>query len=850
MSKAKKIVKPQKVKEGFLSNFDLESILPQKYHILAVVLIIFILFLAFLSPMYFGGKTFQSGDIIATKSMQPYIEKDRDGFSLWNPHIFCGMPAYGIGTTFPWFNLIATVFTFFRDIFTSFFAVEYSQWSFYLILLGITSFFFMRYVTKNTLVSLFTGVATAFSTGIIVFLFIGHVTKLTSLCFYPLLFLILYRFQEKIKIIDFLFLVIVMQLLIQGFHVQIIFYTVFAVGIYYLYYFIRSLVKKENEKRNNLLKSAGLFAFASIIAILISADNLTQIYEYTPYSTRGTVGILESTTGKTEQSESDFYDYHTNWSFSPGEVLTFIIPSYYGFGNVKYQGPLTKNQEVEVNTYFGQMPFVDVAMYMGVLVFFFALFAIFTRWKEPMVQFLTILSAVALLISFGKTFPVLFDILFYNLPYFDKFRVPSMILVLVQLSMPVLAGLGIMKVISLRNEPDAKAMNLLKYGAYIFTGFFVLGILLGGSLSTWFTERINDYAAGVEKARPQLAQQYRALSEFASGMFTGDFLVAFAFSALAFWGSVVYVGRKISSDILITGIILLTVIDLWRIDSRGAKYSDSPDIQNMFSTPDYITAIKNQKEDEPFRMLNMKQDGSLGSFNQNSNFNAYFLVEDFYGYSGIKPRAYQDLMDVVGPFNETLWRMLNVKYLIFDRQAPLPGLSPIYSGEKSFVYKNENVLPRVYLVDSVALLPNIDVLKMIKENSFDPKTVAYVHETKPDVEKPDSTAYVKILHYSDENTKAEVNASGNNFVFFGNTYMPAGWKALLNNEEVDIHRTNHGFMGVVVTKGKHTLEFVYAPSSFYMAKYLVLILSSVVMLGMITTSFFEFRKNKLQGKSK
>lgn len=844
MAKAKKMVKPQKSQDGFLSNFNLENILPQKYHLLAVILVIFILFLAFLSPMYFGGKTFQSGDIIATKAMQTYIEKDRDGFSLWNPLIFCGMPAYGIGTTFPWFNIIASVFTFFRDVFTSFFAIEYTQWTFYLIILGITSFFFMRYITKNTLVSVFTAVATAFSTGIIVFLFIGHVTKLTSLCFYPLLFLILYKFQEKIKLIDFLFLVIVMQLLIQGFHVQIIFYIVLAVAIYYIYYFIRSVVKKENEKRNGLLKSAGLFTLASVIAILISADNLTQIYEYTPYSTRGTVGILEATTGKAEQSASDFYEYHTNWSFSPGEVLTFIIPSYYGFGNVKYKGPLTNNQEVEVNTYFGQMPFVDVAMYMGVLVFFLALFAIFTRWKEPLVQFLTILTFISLLISFGKTFPILFDLLFYYLPYFDKFRVPSMILVIVQMSMPVLAGLGIMKIITLRNEPDKKAMNLLKYSAYFFTGVFVLSVLLSGTLNSWFTERINDYAASVERARPQLAQQYRALAEFSAGMFTGDFMLAFAFSALAFWGGVIYTGKKISADILVFGIIVLTLIDLWRIDSRGAKYIDSPDIQNMFTPPDYVTAIQSQKDTEPFRLLNLKQDGSLGSFNQNSSYNAYFLMEDFYGYSGIKPRAYQDLMDVIGPFNETLWRMLNVKYLIFDRQAPMPGLSPILTNEKSYVYKNENALPRVYLVDSVALLPNIDVLNMIKENSFDPKSVAFLHDKSITVDKPDSTAYVKILFYDDEHTKAEVNSSGNNFLFFGNTYMPAGWKAFINDEEVEIHRTNHGFMGIVVPKGKHTVEFLYSPNSFYLSKYLVLILSSLVMLGVVLSIYFEFRKKQ------
>src|SRR5690606_6564155 len=142
---------------------------------------------------------------------------------------------------------------------------------------------------------------------------------------------------------------------------------------------------------------------------------------------------------------------------------------YYGFGNSTYKGPLTNNQPVEVNTYFGQMPFVDVAMYMGILVFVLGLFAVFTEWKNPFVQFLTILSGVALIISFGKNFPVLFDLLFYTLPYFNKFRVSSMILVLVQLSFPVLAGFGLMKIISLRNEKDQKLIKIVKNLAIIFS---------------------------------------------------------------------------------------------------------------------------------------------------------------------------------------------------------------------------------------------------------------------------------------------------------------------------------------------------------------------------------------------
>ncbi|HPO57009.1 MAG TPA: YfhO family protein [Ignavibacteriaceae bacterium] len=844
MAKKKSVTKSAVQSNSFLASFDLEKILPQKYHLLAVFLVIVILFLIFLNPMYFGGKTFQSGDILTSKSLIPYVEKDRDGFSLWNPHLFLGLPAYAMGTTFPWFNIIALVFTEIRDFFTSLFSVDYTRWSFYLILLAFSSFTFMRYLTKNTLVSLFTALATAFSTGIIVFLFIGHVTKLTSLAWYPLVFLFILKFQEKIKLIDFLLLIIVLQLFIQGFHVQIIFYTLFAIGVYYIYFFLRYLVAKQKDKITSLIKSGLLLTAAIVVALLISADNFTQIWEYTPYSTRGTVGILEATQEPTTKSESDFYEYHTSWSFSPEEVMTFIIPSFYGFGNVTYKGPLSNEQDVEVNTYFGQMPFVDVAMYMGVLVFFLALFGAFAGWKDPMIRFLSILTLISLIISFGKNFSVLFDLMFYYFPYFDKFRVPSMILVLVQLSVPVLAGLGLFKIINLLREKDEKLIKVLKYTAYAAIGIFALSILLSGVVSSWFESRVADFAASLPPQRQQMAQQYNALAPFMADMFIGDMILAFAFTALFFGGSLLYLNRKISSDVLVLIAIVMVVIDLWRIDSRGARYHENPDIQAMFNKPDYVAAIESQKDTAPFRMLNLKQDGSLGSFNQNSNFNAYFLLEDFYGYSGIKPRSFQDMMDVIGPANPTLWNMANVKYIVTDAKQGIPGMTPVFSNDKTTLWKNDSVLPRLFLVDTVVTARNIDVLNMIKDNSFNPKNKAYIHEGTIKVDTPDSTAFVKITKYTDEIITADVKTTGNNFLVFSTTYIPTGWKATIDGAEAIIHRVNHGFMGITIPSGTHKVQFTYAPSSFFLTEYFVLIVSSLVILGVLLSVAPHLKKKK------
>jgi hypothetical protein len=296
----------------------------------------------------------------------------------------------------------------------------------------------------------------------------------------------------------------------------------------------------------------------------------------------------------------------------------------------------------------------------------------------------------------------------------------------------------------------------------------------------------------------------------------------------------------------VVAVIIITVIDLWRIDARGAQYIETPQLENIFVEPDYISVVKNQNDKNPFRILNIKQDGSYGSFNRNSNFNAYFLIEDLHGYSAIKPRAYQDYMDVVGPVNETLWRMLNVKYIIAGQAIPsdqFTGLKLISSTGKSFIYENINSLPRAYFVNRVEQKKGIEILNSVKSNSFDPKEVVYLQDQKLNIDSIDSTVYANIIKYTDENIELNLKASGNNFLFVGNTFAK-GWKAFIDGNETEIYRANHGYFGIIVPEGEHIVLISYAPDSFYISKYVALILSSLVIIGLVITLVSSFRKKE------
>ena len=837
-AKEKKTAKTnKKSNDTFLSNFSLDKIIPNKFQTLFLLLIILVIFLLFYSPLYFGGKTFQSGDIITAESSKTYVENHQGGYTLWNPYIFTGMPAYALATGYKWFNLIYVVVNTVRNIFSAPFNIDYAKWTFYLLALAYTMFFFMISRTKNRMVSLFTSLVTSFSTGIVVFLYIGHVTKLTAIWVFPVLLLLLLNFQKKIKLLDVMLLLFFMPVMFLGWHVQIIFYIFFAVMIYFIYYLLRAIKIKDNFLLKQLLKSAAIFLVAVIIGLGIQSDNFTQVWEYSPYSTRGTESVVDKQSGNTKKTETDFYDYATNWSFSPGEVLTWIVPSYYGFGKSVYNGPLSQNQDVEVNTYFGQMPFVDVAMYMGVIVFFLAIFSMIINWKDPLVRYLTILAAIATLISFGRTFPLFYDLMFHYFPFFDKFRVPSMILILVQLSFPILAGLGIAKLISLKNENDKKFDNLVKNIFLGLTIIFILTLLLASPIKSWFIGRIMESG--------EKGNQLQQLHDYMAEMFLTDARLAFFFSAAVFGLMFAYLKSFVSRDLMITAIIVLSLIDIFRINHRGETLKENTDIQQLFQKPEYVSAVESLNDKSTFRILNLKQDGSLGSVQQNSNYNAYFLLQDLYGYSGIKPRAYQDYMDVLGsPANPTLWRMTNTKYIILDKPINFPGLVPVYSGNKTYVYENQNALPRAYFVDTVQKASAIEILNKVKNNQFDPKKIAFVEDAEIKVDKPDSTASVQIEKYGDENIYLNVNATGNNFLFLGDTYVGKGWKAYVDGNEVPIYRANHNFRGVIVPKGNHKIHFEYLPESFVITKNVSLVLSSLVVLGLLFAVGMNFRKKK------
>ncbi|MFZ1979103.1 MAG: hypothetical protein WAV76_14205, partial [Bacteroidota bacterium] len=462
-------------------------LIPNKYQHPAAIAIIYISILIFFHAMVFDGKVYQSSDSLPVWETFMKEVQQEGSIALWNPYLFCGMPGYA-ALMYPVvqsFDITTHVWEWVgRDKLSFLFLKERSSGSsliFYLVY-GIGMYLLAYRFFKRKSIAVLIALMAMYGTYTALYIMIGHTTKLAVLSWFPYVFLIVDKLREKFNIFLAFLLPVFVRLMLQSAHMQFLFYIYFALSVYFLFFLVRALRKKENWK--NVLASGAIFLLATGLAFLMGATLHFSTLEYNPYSIRGSNPIqntaLTSPT-KTIGGGLD-YDYATNWSFSPGEIMTFFIPSWYGFGPLPYQGPLTQNQLVKLYLYWGPQPSVDGPQYMGIIALVFAIIGFYRNRREPLVQYMGGIIVFSLLVSFGKEFSFVYDLMYHYCPIFNKFRVPSMILMLVQFFTPILAGYGILSFL----PEDKKSFTpvQIKQWKYIFVGIagLFLIVLLGGDL--------------------------------------------------------------------------------------------------------------------------------------------------------------------------------------------------------------------------------------------------------------------------------------------------------------------------------------------------------------------------------
>lgn len=304
------------------------------------------------------------------------------------------------------------------------------------------------------------------------------------------------------------------------------------------------------------------------------------------------------------------YGYATHWSFSLPEVMTFLVPSFVGFGG---------------QTYWGDMPFTAFPLYMGIVTIFLAGLG-FVLKRDGTIIFFALMGFGALLIAFGKNFPILYGPLFEFLPFFNKFRVPNMILILLQFSIVVLAALGLN---ALRNIKETHVKQNVKKYIYIFggaCGLITLFFLLGKSTYLgWVSGSMKNLAAPAREAAYQ-----QTLSDAIKMLF-----IVAASGALVIF----YLNDRIKINAFGAAIIALLIIDLWWVDFKLVDPKPKVNTENYFVETDAVKFLK--KDSEPFRVFPVFDD-------KPANWYMYHKIENIKGYHAAKIKSYQTFLENTG----------------------------------------------------------------------------------------------------------------------------------------------------------------------------------------------------------
>ncbi len=796
-----------------------KPIVPQKYETPILIALILISLIIFLHKAFFQNMVFNSPDINASKSLTPYLDQARSEgvFPLWIPYVFSGMPTLAslLVSGHRWYDLIVTVWGTIDHFGAVIMVNQAVGWVVvYYFLFGIGLFVLSRRLGLTKFAGFFAALATIFSTFIIDWIFAGHNTKIAAISFFPFILVLVMALMHRFRWLYFLGLIVALHLQFASTHVQMIFYSYLALAIYLIYMLIRALRKR--EKFGSVARAGLLLLGASAIAFVMSADIYFSTYQYSKYSIRGAPPLVVTAKDKAAKSGGLDYQYATNWSFSPKELASFVVPAFYGFGDIKYNGPLSNNQPVSVYTYFGPEPFMEASPYMGVIVLLLAFIGFIMNRKKPFVVFSLIVILFALLLSFGREFPLIYNLMFNYFPYFNKFRSPNMVLILVEIFIPILAAFGLNAISEARNNSDLDFARKLLIIAGTFGGLILLVLIMQGPIHSYYNGILASgrFANSPEQVRELL------FNNMLSDLYVSLFICMLTSGLAAF-----YIRRKVTTLMAGAGFTVLLLFDLWRVDYRPMQLFSKKAQEEHFATPDYIKYIK--QDTTLYRVLQVQQ-GQYAT----SNDLAYYLLQDAGGYSAAKIRIYQDMIDVDGLTNPNIMKLLGVKYIITDKPDPMYG-KVVFKGSRA-VEENNNILPRAFFVQGYKVESGLNTLIAMRDSTFNPVKTAYFL-TNPNlrVDPPDTGTSVRFEDYELQSMKLRVKASGNNLLLLSEVYYPAGWNAYIDGKPTTIYRADYFLRAIMVPKGVHQVVFRFEPKVYAIGKALSLGTNVIVLLLLI-----------------
>ncbi len=810
-----------------MKNISFKTISPYVSAILIFIIITF----AYLSPLMEGKRLKQNDTSVwtgAAKEIMDFRKTHNGEEPLWTGSMFSGMPAYQISMVTPSNN----VTTFFENLFGLFFMPNPAN----MVFMYFLGFFILLLVLKvDPWLSIIGALAFGFSSYFFIIIEAGHNTKSLAIGYMaPVLAGIILCMRGK-YLWGGALTALFMALEIKMNHVQMTYYLLIIILIYIIAEFFTKLKEKQ---LGVYFKAIGVLVIAGGIALGTNITNLLTSYEYAKETIRGK---SELTLGdKSDKTSGTDLSYATGWSYGIPETMTLMIPDFNGGSS---SGKLSESSETyqvlkqngygeakkfikQVPLYWGTQPFTSGPVYVGAIFIFLFVLGLFLV-KGPMKWGLLIATILSIMLAWGKNFMPLTEFFFSYFPMYDKFRAVSSILVIAELTIPLLGILALNEFFK-NKKNTAENFRALKFSLIITGSVALIFALLGTNMYDFTTASDAQYQFPEWLMTALIADRK---SMFMMDAWRAVFLIIA--TAALLWAMM---KDKLKWQYVFAIIGLMVIIDMWSVDKRyfdDKNFTSKVNVEKPYPATDVDELIL-QDKDPNYRVFNV----TVSPFNDAST--SYFH-KSIGGYHGAKLRRYQDLIEhQISKNNVKVLNMLNTKYFIAPDQNKQPQAQ-----------RNVAALGNAWYIDNFKIVESPDS-EIVALSNFEPATTAvvdkrfndYVKDVKPG---KDTLSTIKLTSYAPNYLTYEANAKKDEFAVFSEIYYEKGWKAYIDSKEVPYIRVNYVLRAMKVPAGQHKIEFKFHPATYYSSEKVGFASSFLLLflvLGMLVKEAVVFFRKK------
>jgi len=694
---------------------------------------------------------------------------------------------------------------------------------------GCCMYVFLRNLGLGRWVAFWAGVAYLSAPTFLSFPYAGHYAKMSVISMFPLMCWCVDRGVGLGRPVYFAGLAVLIALGVFSPHLQMLYYALWGIGFYFLFRFFQGY--RQAPSTTFAFSRVGLFSLAVILGLGIGAEGLLPSYMHT--KTQSKRGAAEDGAGK---SAAEQLAFARSWSLHPEEVTSLLVPEFGGF----YDPANGKNY------YWGRNSMKLNSEYFGILVIILAALALPGIRGRPLSLFMGGIFLFALAYALGGHTPVHW--IFYHLaPGANVLRTPGMIAFLFSFAACVLAAQAFERIISgTIQERDLQAKQIL------WTGGILSGLTLALALvpKAWTGIWISLFYADIAPAK-------MATLEATYDWLAGGALVVALVGGIGTGLLYFYVRRQLNLGVLITGFVVLTLFDTWRIDRLFLKYENPAQYKDVRQenrrTVDFINEQGGYTRVLPLPGYNILSqpgyhlydipavtgfhDFTLRRYDRilEEISSATALFEAKYYRRQQIPYSDEELLKAIHP----LVNLVSAKYIATPKALELKvaGFSAVFDAENLRLYENPEALPWFSLVPSYQVVTDGEkIIELLRSGLTDPRHTAILEqEPTPSfgAEPGETTAQdllnVKVYDRDLGLIHLEARSAGPRILVVAENFHP-NWHVFVDGAEAKLLRANYIWKAVALEAGAHTVEFRYRSSMVGISR-IITIVSLIIVLG-------------------